>query len=88
MKYTRYCRHCGAKFDTDFPTKLYCTERCKYAEQLKKATSGPKKLPIGKCEECGEEFQKRTHTSKFCTKLCKEAWTNKQYLESWKKRTP
>jgi len=86
MKNTHYCKQCGARFTTDFPTKLYCGEACKYKAQLAKATEGPKKLPMAECDECHQSFQMRAKTSRFCTNLCKTAWKNKNYVTKWKDR--
>ncbi len=86
MIYSRYCKQCKAKFQTDFPTKVYCNELCKRAAYIKKVTNKPKKLPKVDCLECGSEFQMRVKTSKFCTQLCKTTWENKNYLNLWKEK--
>ena len=64
MKYERNCKLCGKKFETNYPSKEYCSYRCRYAAG--KADC----LVEKKCKICGKVFMASPKKS-YCSDKCR-----------------
>ena len=58
-KFNRECPHCGVSFETIYPTKLYCSERCSTNAKKKRSLLRVREYLLNyktnnPCVECGE----------------------------------
>lgn len=82
------CWECGKKFETEYESKRYCSEKCKRksARKRREHISKEKNENIGKCKECGKRFKKNGGSQKFCSDFCREIHSKKQRRKQKKKQ--
>ena len=80
MTMKKTCSCCGEKFYTEYPTKVYCSEKCALQAYYKREESDYKYLAetaepifIFNCAECGKEvkiFSKYDQRNTYCCGKC------------------
>jgi len=76
----KFCKLCGAEFVTEYPTKIYCSEKCANAAYYEREESDYKYLPetltpifAFECAECGKEveiYSKYDQRHTYCCGKC------------------
>lgn len=72
----KQCARCGTTFTHKWPTKKYCSDECRYLENLAMARENrvlrrPDK-PMRNCKQCQEPFVVIHPTKIFCSRKCLE----------------
>ncbi len=79
-QFIRTCGYCAAEFETDYPTKEYCSrkhkERAKYYRKLKTAGRA-NNVYFNICPGCSAAYSTRRKDQKYCSTACGQ-WHREQ----------
>ncbi|KXA94715.1 hypothetical protein AKJ36_02335 [candidate division MSBL1 archaeon SCGC-AAA259I07] len=75
--YKKECAFCGEMFYAYYPTRKYCSYRCKNDAYIERRRQRKKEARKKTCQYCGEEFQAGRVDAKYCSSKCRVyAWRN------------
>lgn len=77
--FERTCALCNRPFRTIYPTKVYCSRRCRVLRGRR--ASYAKVFPDRNCELCGATFKPKADNHRVCTKACKKVFYKRPLAE-------